>query len=96
MKDVPVELDRHRGIAAQKSTEVRRRKQKVRADQDAIRARQEEFEKHSLALPARTFRDVAVKAAYLLELYAATTDASDPRRQLLIARVREELSKLSD
>ena len=36
----PVELDEHRGMAAQKLTEIRRRLNKVQADQAALRRRQ--------------------------------------------------------
>jgi hypothetical protein len=39
-----VELDEHRGMAAQKSTELRRRLHEVQADQTALRRRQDEFE----------------------------------------------------
>jgi hypothetical protein len=41
MADDPVELDEHRGMAAQKSTEIRRRLHAVRADQVALLHRQE-------------------------------------------------------
>jgi len=41
MTDDPVELDEHRGMAAQKSTEIRRRLHQVQADQAALRRRQE-------------------------------------------------------
>ncbi len=91
MNDEPIDLDSHRGMAAQKSTEIRRRLQEVQADQALVRARQEEFEKFLLAAPATTMAEVATKARYLLELYGRTHDASDPRRQKLIATVLEEL-----
>ena len=55
MTDNPVELDEHRGMAAQKSTEIRRRFQEVQADQAALRRRQEEFESHALAAPSTTW-----------------------------------------
>jgi hypothetical protein len=51
MTDNPVELDEHRGMAAQKLTEIRRRLLEVQADQAALRRRQEEFESHALAAP---------------------------------------------
>jgi hypothetical protein len=37
MTDGPVELDEHRGMAAQKATEIRRRIHEVHADQEALR-----------------------------------------------------------
>jgi hypothetical protein len=55
MTDDPVELDEHRGMAAQKSTEIRRRLHEVQANQAALRRRQEEFEKHALSAPSTTW-----------------------------------------
>jgi len=52
MTDDPVELDEHRGMAAQKSTEIRRHLHAVKADQTALRSRQEEFERHAIAAPS--------------------------------------------
>jgi hypothetical protein len=37
MTDGPIELDEHRGMAAQKATEIRRRPHEVDADQEALR-----------------------------------------------------------
>ena len=96
MTDHPIDLDRHRGMAAQKSTEIRRRLQEVQADQVLIRARRDDFEKFLLAAPATSLAEVAAKARYLLELYRGTHDASDERRQKLIAIVSEELRALED
>ena len=96
MTDKPVELDEHRGMAAQKSTEIRRRLQEVQDDQAALRHRQEEFESFLLAAPAATWQEAAAKARYLIQLFAATAEAHDPRRQRLIATALEELARLSD
>ena len=95
MTDDLVELDEHRGMAAQKSTEVRRRLHEVQADQAALRRRQEEFERHAVAAPSTTWPDAAAKAQYLIELFAATPEARDPRRQELIAKVLDDLARLS-
>src|SRR5712691_11029155 len=95
MTDDPVELDEHRGMAAQKSTEVRRRLHEVQADQAALRRRQEEFERHVVAAPSTTWPEAAAKAQYLIELFAATPEARDPRRQELIAKVLDDLAQLS-
>jgi hypothetical protein len=43
MTDPPVELDEHRGMAAQRSTEIRRRLHEVQADQAVLRQQHEEF-----------------------------------------------------
>jgi hypothetical protein len=96
MTDRPVDLDEHRGMAAQKSTEIRRRLHEVQADQAALRCRQEEFERYAVAAPSATWAEAAAKARYLIQLFASTPDAQDPRRQELIATVLEDLTRLSD
>jgi hypothetical protein len=96
MTDKPVELDEHRGMAAQKSTETRRRLRAVEADQSALRHRQQEFERYAVAAPSTNWPDLAEKARYLIRLFAATPEAWDPRRQALIASVLEDLARLSE
>jgi len=95
MTDKPVNLDEHRGMAAQKDTENRRDLREVRVDQAALRDRQEELETFLVAAPAVTWLEAAATARYLIELFAATPDAQDPRRQKLIARALEDLARLS-
>ena len=96
MTDTPVELDEHRGMAAQKQTEIRRLLHDVHADQAALRARQDELEGFMVAADAMTWAEAAAKARYLIHLYAATPDAQDPRRQKLIAGVLADLVRLSE
>jgi hypothetical protein len=96
MTDTPVELDEHRGMAAQKQTEIRRLLHDVHANQVALRARQDELESFMVAADAMTWAEAAVKARYLIQLYAATPDAQDPRRQKLIAGVLADLVRLSE
>jgi hypothetical protein len=96
LTDQPIELDEHRGMAAQKSTELRRRLHEVQADQEALRRRQEEFERYAVAAPSTTWPEAAAKARYLIQLFAATPEARDGRRQELIATVLQDLARLSD
>ena len=96
MADDPVELDEHRGMAAQKSTEIRRRLREVQVDQAALRSRQEEFERQAVAAPSLTWPEAAAKARYLIQLFAETPEARDPRRQELIAKVLDDLVRLSE
>ena len=97
MTDAPVELDEHRGMAAQKATEVRRRRlDEFQADQAGLRLRQEELEKLLLATPAETWPAVAAKAQYLIQLFAATPEARDPRRKELIVHTLDDLTRLCD
>jgi hypothetical protein len=95
MADRPVNLDEHRGMAAQKSTEIRRRLRGVQADQAALRHLQEKFERDAVAAPSTTWPEVVEKARYLIQLFAATPEARYPRRQELIATVLDDLARLS-
>jgi hypothetical protein len=96
MTDKTVDLDRHRGMAAQKATKLRRLLADVEANEKALRVRQEELESHLLAAPAKNWPEAAEKAHYLLNLFAATLAAEDPRRQKLIAAVLADFSRLSE
>lgn len=96
MTDDPIELDAHRGMAAQEATEIRRRLSEVEADHAALQLRQEELEKFLVAAPAQTWREAAEKARYLITLFAATSEARDPRRQRLIAAVLDDFVRLSE
>ena len=48
-----------------------------------------------LAAPAANWQEAAEKAGYLLNLFAATPTAQDPRRQKLIAAVLADFKRLS-
>jgi hypothetical protein len=94
MTDKTIDLDQHRGMAAQKATELRRLLADVGADQRALRLRQDELETQLLAAPATSWRDAADKAHYLLTLFAATAEGQDPRRQTLIKAVLGDFARL--
>ncbi|MBK5958278.1 hypothetical protein CCR97_08645 [Rhodoplanes elegans] len=96
MTDDPIELDQHRGMAAQKATELRRLRVDVEANAKALMERQTELETHLLAAPAQTWPEAAEKAHYLLTLFAASPAAQDPRRQRLISDVLEDFRRLSN
>jgi hypothetical protein len=95
MTDRTIELDEHRGMAAQKATELRRLMSDVEANEKLLRQRQAELEEQLLATSALTWEEAADKARYLLALFASSPCAQDPRRQLLIARVLEDFMRLS-
>ena len=95
MTDPPVLLDEHRGIAAQKATEIRRLVADVEADAEALRRRQQALEEQLIAAPASSWVEAAGKARYLLGLFASTPAAEDPRRQRLIANVLDDFARLS-
>jgi hypothetical protein len=95
MTDRTIELDEHRGMSAQKATELRRLVAEVEADERALRLRQEALETQLIAVPAATWHDAAEKARYLLSLFASTPAAQDPRRQTLISNVLADFQRLS-
>ena len=84
MVDHPTSLDAHRGMAAQKATELRRLRSEVEADQAALRA------------PATNWPEAIEKARYLLGLFAQSSAAVDPRRRKLIDRVMADFDHLLD
>jgi hypothetical protein len=95
MTDKTIELDQHRGMAAQKATDLRRLLAEIEANEKMLRLRQDELESHLLAAPAANWHEAAEKARYLLNLFAATLAAQDPRRQKLIAAVLADFERLT-
>ncbi len=95
MTDKSIDLDQHRGMAAQKATDLRRLLADVEANERSLRLRQEELESHLLAAPAANWHEAAEKARYLLNLFATTLAAQDPRKQNLIAAVLSDLERLA-
>jgi hypothetical protein len=96
MTDDPIALDEHRGMSAQKDTEIRRRLHEVQVDQAELRERQEELEKFLISAPAKNFAEAATKARYLIQLFAGTAEAQDARRQALIVSVLDDLARLAE
>jgi len=93
MTDKPIDLDRHRGMAAQKATDLRRLLAEVEANENALRLRQDELEAHLIAAPAANWHEASEKARYLLSLFVATSAAQDLRRQKLIAAVLADFDR---
>jgi hypothetical protein len=90
----PIDLDLHRGLSAQRSTESRRLISEVQADQARLRRRRAEADDQLFASPAATWEEAAVKVRYLLRLYAETS-GGDTRTKRLIGAVLEDLERLS-
>jgi hypothetical protein len=90
-----IELDMRRGMAAQKATQLRRLMSEVAANEELLRSRQKALEEQLLATAATSWPEAADKARYLLSLFASSSAAQDPRRQMLIARVLEDFVRLS-
>ena len=75
MTDQTIDLDKRRGMAAQKETRLRRLHAEVREQRDTLRARQDALEEQLVADPAENWEDAAEKARYLLNLFSATPAA---------------------
>jgi hypothetical protein len=95
MTEKTIDLDRRRGMAAQKATGLRRLLADVEANEKQLRLRQDELEEHLMAAPAASWQEAAEKARYLLNLFAATLVSQDPRKQRLIAAVIADFKRLS-
>ena len=96
MNDIPVDLDKRRGMAAQKATDIRRVLADVESHAEELRARQQIIEDHIVAEPAASWPEAAAKARYALNLYAASLDARDTRHRQLIEAVLADFTRLSD
>jgi hypothetical protein len=59
MTDKAIELDEHRGMAAQKATDLRRLLADVEANEAALRRRQDELGAHLIAAPAANWEEAA-------------------------------------
>jgi hypothetical protein len=94
MTDKAVDLDHHRGMAAQKATDLRRLLAEVAANEQALRNTQAELEAQLIAAQASTWEDVADKVRYLLSVFAATASGQDPRRKTLIKAVLDDFDRL--
>ena len=96
MNDRPVDLDQHRGMAAQKATELRRLVAEVAANEKTLRATQEELEMQLIAAPAGTWEEAADKVRYVLSVFATTPSGQDPRRKILMKAILNDFDRLSD
>lgn len=95
MSDIPVDLDKHRGMAAQKATDIRRGLADVEANAKLLRDRQGEVEIEILAVPATSWPEAAAKARYVLNLYAADLAPADTHHRDLVAAVLADFARLS-
>ena len=95
MTDKTIDLDRRRGMEAQKATDLRRLLAEVEANERSLRLRQDELEAHLAGAPAASWEEAAEKARYVLGLYAATLTAEDTRRRTRVEAVLEDLERLA-
>lgn len=91
-----VDLDSHRGLAAQKATDIRRVVADVEVNAKLLRERQAAVEVQLLAVPSTSWVEAAAKARYVLSLYAGELARADTHHRDLIASVLADFSRLED
>jgi hypothetical protein len=96
VSDKPLDLDKHRGMAAQKATDIRRILADVENNAKALRDRRGIFENQLLSVPAASWPEAAAKARYVLNLYAAGLAPADTHHRDLVAAVLADFAGLSD
>ena len=94
MTDQPVDLDKHRGMAAQKATDLRRTLAEVENHVRELREREADLEHRLMTVPAASWPEAAVKARYLLNLYAASLPAEDTRHRALVTALLDDFARL--
>jgi hypothetical protein len=95
MTDQPLDLDKHRGIAAQKATDIRRVLAEVEHNARQLRNRQAELESQLLSVAAASWPDAAAKARYVLNLYMAGLSPDDTHHRDLVAAVFADFARLT-
>ena len=96
MGDEPLDLDKHRGMAAQKATDIRRALVEIENNARQLRERQEALENQLLAVQATSWPEAAAKAKYILNLYAAELPPGDTHHRDLVAAVLADFARLAD
>jgi hypothetical protein len=96
VSDEPLDLDKHRGMAAQKATDIRRTLAEVENNAKALRDRQGMFENQLLSVPAASWPEAAAKARYVLNLYAAGLAPGDTHHRDVVAAVLADFARLSN
>lgn len=96
MTDAPLDLDKHRGMAAQKATDIRRVLAEVENNARDLRGRQAVLESRLLSVSAASWPEAAAKARYILNLYAAELASDDTHHRDLVAAVLTDFARLSD
>ena len=95
MSEDPIDLDKHRGMAAQKATDIRRVVTEIEANAKLLRDRQGAVEMQILAVPATSWSEAVAKARYVLNLYAAGLAPTDTHHRDLVAAVLADLTRLA-
>src|SRR6185436_15283334 len=95
MTDEPLDLDKHRGMAAQKATDLRRVLADVENNARELRDRQAHLENQLLSVPAASWPEAAAKARYVLGLYVADLSLEDTHHRDLVATILDDFARLA-
>jgi hypothetical protein len=95
MSEEPLDLDKRRGMAAQKATDLRRTLAEVETHAKELRDRQTALENQLLSLPALTWPEAAAKARYVLNLYVAGLSSEDSRHRNLVEAILDDFARLT-
>src|SRR5271167_724519 len=96
VNDKPLDLDKHRGMAAQKATDLRRVLSDAENNARELRDRQRVLENQLLSVSADSWPEAAAKARYVLNLYAAGLAPADTHHRDLVAAVFADFARLSN
>jgi hypothetical protein len=95
VSEIPIELDKHRGMAAQKATDIRRAIVDVELNAKLLREHQAAVEVQLLAVPATSWAEAIAKARYVLNLYADGLAPADRHHRDLVTAVLADLTRLA-
>ena len=96
MTDKTLDLDKHRGMAAQKATDIRRILADAENNAKDLRDRQQILENQLLSVAAASWPEAAAKARYVLNLYAAGLASDDTHHRDLVAAILADFDRLSN
>lgn len=96
MTDKTLDLDKHRGMAAQKATDIRRILLDAENNARDLRDRQLILESQLLSVAAASWPEAAAKARYVLNLYAAGLGPEDAHHRDLVAAILADFERLSN
>jgi hypothetical protein len=96
VSEKPLDLDKHRGMAAQKATDIRRALAEIENNARQLREWQNSLENQMLSVQAASWPEAAAKARYILNLYAAELAPEDAHHRDLVAAVLADFARLSD
>src|SRR5260370_21099398 len=95
MTEELLDLDKHRGMAAQKATDIRRALAEVESNAKDLRDRQASLENQFLSVSAASWPEASAKARYVLNLYAPGLAPDDTPHRDLVAAVLADFARRS-